>query len=59
MNTMLRIFLDAFNPPIQPGANAFIWIVILLAAFAATLIVIDQLKEKDKTSDELKDEKEK
>ena len=42
---MFQLFLEIFNPPIEPGANLFIWIVVILIGLAATLGNLDAFTE--------------
>lgn len=46
-----------FDPPIGDGANLFIWIAMILAAFGAAIGLVDQLREKDKKVDVKREEK--
>ena len=51
------MFLEIFNPPIQPGANAFIWIVVILIGFIATMVAIDNFTESKKSTRMSKEKK--
>jgi len=45
---MLSILLEIFNPPIQSGANWFIWIVVILIGFAVAVGNLDAFTENNK-----------
>ncbi len=55
---MLNILLEIFNPPIQSGANWFIWIVVILIGFAVSVGNLDAFTENNKKEPKVgKDEK--
>lgn len=45
---MYSLLLEIFNPPIQPGANWFIWIVVILIGFVVAIGNLDAFTENNK-----------
>lgn len=45
---MYSLLLEIFNPPIQPGANWFIWILVILIGFVVAIGNLDAFTENNK-----------